>query len=91
MRKTYKIVDENGFHARPANDLVMAANRFLDTEIFAEVRNRKATLHSILGVLSLHVQFGDQFTIIANGEQEVEATRALEEAIFNLKIGELME
>ena len=36
MQKTFRIIDEDGIHARPATALVNTANKFKDTESYAE-------------------------------------------------------
>lgn len=90
IKRNFIITDPNGFHARSANDLVHVANRFLDTALFIETKGIRATLHSILGVLSLAVKYGEVFTITADGIQEGTATIALEEAVVQIGIGELL-
>ena len=40
MQQTFKIIDEDGIHARPATALVNTANKFQDTNSFAEANGK---------------------------------------------------
>ncbi|KUP25920.1 HPr family phosphocarrier protein [Paenibacillus sp. DMB5] len=91
MQKTFKIVDEDGIHARPATALVNTATKFKNTEIFAEAKGKKVTLKSILGVLSLGLDFGDTLTLIAEGSEESEALNVLQEVMVKEGLGEVHE
>lgn len=91
MQQTFKIIDEDGIHARPATALVNTANKFQDTNSFAEANGKKVTLKSILGVLSLGLEQGDTLTLITEGGNESEALTALQEVMVNEGLGELHE
>ncbi|WP_054955524.1 HPr family phosphocarrier protein [Paenibacillus dakarensis] len=91
MQKTFRIIDEDGIHARPATALVNTANKFKDTESFAEANGKKVTLKSILGVLSLGLEQGDTLTLISEGASESEALAALSEVMINEGLGEINE
>ncbi|MBE0339681.1 HPr family phosphocarrier protein [Paenibacillus sp. 28ISP30-2] len=91
MQKTFRIVDEDGIHARPATALVNTATKFKDTEIFAEAKGKKVTLKSILGVLSLGLDAGDTFTLITEGSEEAEALSALQDVMVKEGLGEIHE
>ncbi|MBO2943348.1 HPr family phosphocarrier protein [Paenibacillus sp. F411] len=89
MQKTFRITDEDGIHARPATALVNTANKFKDTESFAEASGKKVTLKSILGVLSLGLEQGDSLTLISEGPSAEDALNALAEVMVNEGLGEL--
>ncbi|AWB45646.1 HPr family phosphocarrier protein [Paenibacillus sp. CAA11] len=89
MERTFKIIDEDGIHARPATALVNTANKFKGAEAFAEAKGKKVTLKSILGVLSLGLEKGDTITLSATGENEAEAIQALSDVMINEGLGEL--
>jgi phosphocarrier protein len=89
MQKTFKIIDEDGIHARPATALVNTATKFKDAEAFAEAKGKKVTLKSILGVLSLGLESGDTLTLITEGAQEAEALSALQDVMIKEGLGEL--
>ncbi|NMO96803.1 HPr family phosphocarrier protein [Paenibacillus lemnae] len=91
MQKTFRITDEDGIHARPATALVNTANKFKDTESFAEAGGKKVTLKSILGVLSLGLEQGDTLTLISEGPSENDALNALADVMVNEGLGELNE
>jgi phosphocarrier protein len=91
MQQTFRIIDEDGIHARPATALVNTANKFQDTNSFAESNGKKVTLKSILGVLSLGLEQGDTLTLITEGGNESEALQALQEVMINEGLGELHE
>ncbi|WP_223068562.1 HPr family phosphocarrier protein [Paenibacillus caui] len=88
MEKTFRIIDEDGIHARPATALVNTANKFKGVESFAEAKGKKVTLKSILGVLSLGLEKGDTITLSATGEGEAEVIQALSDVMVNEGLGE---
>lgn len=71
----FTVVNEEGIHARPANEFTKAAMKFKcslklyknDNE--AKVYNPK----SILSVISMGAVRGDTITVVAEGEDEAEA------------------
>jgi phosphocarrier protein HPr len=91
MQQTFKIIDEDGIHARPATALVNAATKFKATEAFAEAHGRKVTLKSILGVLSLGLEAGDILNLITEGSEEAEALNALQAVMIKEGLGEIQE
>lgn len=91
MQTTFRIIDEDGIHARPATALVNTATKFKGTEAFAEAKGKKVTLKSILGVLSLGLEAGDTLTLITEGSEEAEALNALQEVMVKEGLGEVHE
>ncbi|CAM2846559.1 HPr family phosphocarrier protein [Paenibacillus sediminis] len=89
MQQTFRIIDEDGIHARPATALVNTANKFKETESSAEAKGKKVTLKSILGVLSLGLEKGDTITLITEGPNAEEALNALKDVMINEGLGEL--
>jgi phosphocarrier protein len=71
-----------GLHARPAHALVKLAGRFAaEIEI---IRNEESVDgKSILAILTLAAEQGDQLTIRASGEDAAQAVDALEELFLN--------
>lgn len=78
--KQFKVISEIGIHARPATLLVQTASKF-DSEINLEYKGKKVNLKSIMGVMSLGVGQGANITISAEGSDQVEALRSLEETL----------
>lgn len=91
MQQTFRIIDEDGIHARPATALVNTANKFKGTDSFLESNGKRVVLKSILGVLSLGLESGDIITIISEGTDEKEAITALHDVLINEGLGEIYE
>lgn len=82
--KIVQVKNPVGLHARPASQLVKAANKF-KSEILIEKDGRKYDAKSIIGILSLGAKQGASIKLIANGEDEDDAILSLSE-IINLDI-----
>jgi phosphocarrier protein len=78
--KQFKVVADTGIHARPATLLVQTASRF-DSEIHLEYKGKKVNLKSIMGVMSLGIGQGADIAISAEGSDNEEALRSLEELL----------
>ncbi|OIJ12567.1 phosphocarrier protein HPr [Anaerobacillus alkalilacustris] len=72
VEKNFIITDETGIHARPATQLVNAANQF-SSEISLIYSDKTVNLKSIMGVMSLGIPQDAQITIQVKGTDEVEA------------------
>lgn len=79
-KREYQIVAETGIHARPATLLVQAASKFT-SNVTLEYKGKSVNLKSIMGVMSLGVGQGADVIISAEGEDEVAAITAIEEAM----------
>lgn len=64
-----KIIDPAGIHARPASLLVKEASKYASS-VDLEAGDKKATLKSILGVMSLGVRADTDIKIYIEGEDE---------------------
>ncbi|MGD6841804.1 phosphocarrier protein HPr [Bacillus infantis] len=80
VEKQFKVTAETGIHARPATLLVQTASKF-DSDVHLEYKEKKVNLKSIMGVMSLGVGQGADIKIIAEGNDEAEAVKALEETL----------
>ncbi|TQQ83962.1 HPr family phosphocarrier protein [Peptacetobacter hominis] len=80
MEKVLTVVNETGLHARPAGMFVKGASGFKST-VEIEVGGKKVNAKSIMGVMSLGLSKGTEFTLIVNGEDEVQAMEALSEMV----------
>ena len=67
-----------GLHARPATFFIKKANSY-KSSIWVEKDDRRVNAKSLLGVLSLNITQDTQITLIADGEDEIEALNGLEE------------
>ena len=79
-KRDVKIQLENGVEASPIALLVQTANRF-SSSIYIEVNEAKVNAKSIMGMLSMAMNYGDTVMITADGDDENEALDALEEVL----------
>ncbi|MDD7759020.1 phosphocarrier protein HPr [Aerococcus suis] len=79
-KQEFNVTAETGIHARPATLLVQTASKF-QSEINLEYKEKSVNLKSIMGVMSLGVGQGSDVTITAEGEDEEEAIKAIEETM----------
>jgi phosphocarrier protein len=70
------IANRAGIHARPAALLVQTTKNF-SCNILFEKGNDQINAKSIMGVITLGAAFGTEIKIIADGEDEQEAVKAL--------------
>ena len=70
------ISNRAGIHARPAAILVEVSKNFKST-IHIEKENTRINGKSILGIMTLGAGYGMELKIIAQGEDEEEAVKAL--------------
>ncbi len=82
MEKTFRILNEEGLHARPAGAFVKLANEFKSK---VEVRANGITKNgkSIMALMSLGLTMNHEITIIVTGEDESEAMIKIEDLIEN--------
>lgn len=67
---------EHGFDVRPIAMLVQVAGRFA-SEIHIISGKKKINAKSIMGMMALGLDNGEEITIIANGQDEEEAMKAV--------------
>ncbi|PLR97736.1 phosphocarrier protein HPr [Bacillus sp. T33-2] len=87
IQKQFKVTAETGIHARPATLLVQAASKF-DSDINLEYKGKKVNLKSIMGVMSLGIGQGSDITISAEGSDQEDALRTLEDTLKNEGLAE---
>jgi len=90
MEKTFKVIAENGIHARPATNLVTLAMRF-KSDIWLIANNRSVDMKSIMGVMSLGIYKAAMFTIRTSGEDEKEALDAITDLLIKDNLGVIYE
>lgn len=82
MEQTFKILNEEGMHARPAGAFVKVANEFKSSvEIKANGMTKNGK--SIMGLMSLGLAKDAEITVITKGEDETEAMKKLGTLIEN--------
>ena len=75
-RKDVEIKNKFGLHARPASLLVKLAGTF-ESEIQLVKDDMDVNAKSILGVMMLAAGPGNVVTVVANGQDEEEAVKAI--------------
>ncbi len=76
-KKAVEIKLQNGLEARPVAMLVQVASKY-ESKIYLEAAGKKVNAKSIMGMMSLGLDIGDQVTVTAEGADEEEAAEAIE-------------
>ena len=78
IRRPVRINLNTGLEARPVAQLVQVASQF-NSEIYVESGKKKVNAKSIMGMMTLGIDMGEEITLSANGEDEAEAMASMEE------------
>lgn len=89
VQDTYKILSNEGIHARPATELINEGSRF-SCEITLGYKDKKVNLKSVLGVLSLGIPKDAVITLSYDGVDEEEASKSVKEHLLSKKTAELI-
>ena len=76
-KKAMKIQLDGGLEARPVAMLVQIASQY-DSTIYIEAEGKKVNAKSIMGMMSLRLQKGENITVVAEGKDEAEAAAGVE-------------
>ncbi len=76
-KKVVEIKLQNGLEARPVAILVQVASRY-DSTVYLETCGKKVNAKSIMGMMSLGLDLGEEVTVIADGADEVAAVENIE-------------
>lgn len=82
LKKTVTIGLASGLEARPVAMLVQIASQF-DSVIYVENQNARVNAKSIMGMMTLGMNNGDQITISADGQDEDKAVTSIEQYLMN--------
>jgi len=77
VEKTVKIQLENGLEARPVAVLVQKASMHEST-IYIHAEGKRVNAKSIMGMMSLGLNMGEEVTITAEGEDAQAAVDSIE-------------
>lgn len=77
LAKNIVINIPSGLEARPVALLVQVASRY-ESAIYVETGDKKVNAKSIMGMMSMGLQSGDEVTISVNGEDEEVAMENIE-------------
>ena len=86
-KRDFHVTAETGIHARPATILVQTASKF-SSDINLVYNEQSVNLKSIMGVMSLGVGQGADVTITAEGDDEADAMKAIEETMTSENLAE---
>lgn len=78
---TVEIKLQNGREARPVAMLVQVASKF-ESRIYLESTGKKVNAKSIMGMMSLGLDNGDQVMVTAEGTDEEAAVDAIEKYLI---------
>ena len=77
IQKSIRIKLETGLEARPVAMLVQVASQFEST-VYINADDRKVNAKSIMGMMSLGLDSGEQITVTAEGKDEEAAIEEIE-------------
>ena len=80
VKKTVTVTNQVGLFAKPATYFIRKANEF-KSSIRIEKDNHNVNAKSLLSVLALSIQHGDDMVLIAEGVDEEAAVNELAELI----------
>ncbi len=77
VTKNIKIQISTGLEARPVAVFVQVASLF-ESSIYVEVGNKKVNAKSIMGMMTLGLDMGEEVTVSATGADEMAAIAEIE-------------
>ena len=81
-KEIIKVELKNGLEATPAAMLVQVASQF-NSEIYVEIGRKKVNAKSIMGMMTLGLDSGEEITLSANGDDEEAAMTSIEKYLSN--------
>ena len=82
IKKPITINLSTGLEARPVAQLVQVASQF-NSEIYVEIGKKRVNAKSIMGMMTLGLDAGEEITLSANGEDEEAAMAGIEQYLSN--------
>lgn len=80
-KKSVKIQLSNGLEARPVALLVQVASQY-ECTVYLETGNKKVNAKSIMGMMSLGLDNGEEVTIVCEGNDEEAAAGSVEKFLL---------
>ena len=84
ISKTITIQLPSGLEARPVAMLVQVASQY-ESAIYVQSEQRRVNAKSIMGMMSLNLGEGEEVTVAAEGEDELDAVDGVEKFLSNQK------
>lgn len=85
IKKPVKIELDTGLEARPVAQLVQLASQF-ECEIHVEVEEKEVNAKSIMGMMTLGLDTGEEIIVSADGADEDEAMKKMEDYLSHNKV-----
>ena len=77
IQKSMKIQLSTGLEARPVAVLVQKASQY-DSTVYIQAEGKKVNAKSIMGMMSLGLDMGEEVTVIVDGDDESDAIESIE-------------
>ena len=77
IKKPVTIQNNMEMEDRPIAHLVQDASQYA-SQVYIEIDNKKINAKSIMGMMSLRLQKGENITVVAEGQDEAEAAAGVE-------------
>ncbi len=77
IRKDITIQLDSGLDTRPVALLVQVASQF-ESDVYLETANRRVNAKSIMGMMTLGLDTGEEVTVSVNGADEADAMERIE-------------
>lgn len=84
IKKPISIHFDEGLDARPIALLVQEASQYA-SQVYIEIGSKKINAKSIMGMMSLKLVGEQEFTVIAEGEDEDTAIKGVEDFLNKLQ------
>lgn len=84
VNKTISIINQTGIHARPAGLLTQKATQFKST-IHLHSNGKVLDAKSILNIMSGGIKFGDEVSVVCEGEDQLEALSTISDFLATLE------
>lgn len=82
IKKPITIQIATGLEARPVAVLVQTASQF-DSDIYFEIDNKRVNAKSIMGMMTLGINAGEEVIVSADGKDEQDAIASIEKYLSN--------
>lgn len=76
---------EKGLDGRPIALLVQEASQYM-SKVYIKVQEKSINAKSIMGMMSLGLDSGETITVIADGQDEKQAVKDIEEYLLKGKV-----
>ena len=77
IKKPVTIQNNMDMEDRPIAHLVQEASQYA-SQVYIEIDNKKINAKSIMGMMSLRLQKGENITVVAEGKDEAESAAGVE-------------